>query len=388
MLELHSNNPQSLTFGQRGAQDGLHFLGSTRGVLPVGPDYIPAFDTLKSSLLSNLKIKEVISSYNYTLNHQGLAVNVSCSYDPICNVAVTALVLNSSVALQYQANCTQFGGSEVSADATPFRSDNSNSSLVYWPCQSARDGTQVPSHSIYMCGRNFYQTPIGNITCTVSTQTAIFPVMYRSTTGIFSTHEPRAFSPIAVSTIINDPLVGLGNIISGSQNSRANAIAEQVINFAFTFFGLSPYEPSPQIWRLFERMIQGMLEYEVCSVNSSHFIYLIIPQAAYTRLIYSTADRPSSCNRTVTGPLSYEVLGWSVTTANIGLLFPVTIINLAAFIVLLKAIITSKGGGYLFSPFCPRPVEYPKTIDQEELVPDEWMHKVMSQPKTVCCFDL
>jgi len=133
-------------------------------------------------------------------------------------------------------------------------------------------------------------------------------------------------------------------------------------------------------------MIQGMLEYEVCSVNSSHFIYLIVPQAAYTRLIYSTADRPSPCNRTVTGPLSYEVLGWSVTTANIGLLFPMTIINLAAFVVLLKAIITAKGGGYLFSPFCPRPVEYPKAIDQEELVPDEWMHKVMSQPKTVCCF--
>jgi len=235
-----------------------------------------------------------------------------------------------------------------------------------------------------MCGRHFYDS-IGNISCTVSTQTAIFPVMYQSTTGTFSTHEPRAFSPIAVSTIINDPLVGLGNIISGSQNARANVIAELVISFAVMFFGLSPYEPSPQILRLFERMIQGMLEYEVRSVNRGfHFIYLIVPQAAYTRLIYS-ADRPSSCNRTVTGPLSYEVLGWFVTTANIGLLFPMTIINLAAFIVLLKAIITAKGGGYLFSPFCPRPVEYPKTIDQEELVPDEWMHKVMSQPKTVCC---
>jgi len=148
-------------------------------------------------------------------------------------------------------------------------------------------------------------------------------------------------------------------------------IAELVINFAFTLFGFSSYNSSP---RLFERMIQGMLEYEVRSVNSFHFIYLIVPQAAYTRLIYS-ADRPSSCNRTVTGPLSYEVLGWFVTTANIGLLFPMTIINLAGFIVLLKAIITAKGGGYLFSPFCPRPVEYPKTIDQEGLVPDEWMHK-------------
>jgi len=99
LLELHSNNSQSLTFGQRGARDGLHFLGSTRGVLPVGPDYILAFDTLRSSLLSNLKIKGVISSYNYTLDHQGLAVNVSCSYEPTCNVAVTALP-NTGSAIQ------------------------------------------------------------------------------------------------------------------------------------------------------------------------------------------------------------------------------------------------------------------------------------------------
>ena len=90
----------------------------------------------------------------------------------------------------------------------------------------------------------------------------------------------------------------------------------------------------------------------------------------------------------MTGSLNYEVLGWFVTTANIGLLFPITIVNLAAFVVLIKAIIIAKGGGYMHRPFEPRQVEYPKISDQEELVPDEWMHKVMSQPKTVGYFDL
>jgi len=90
----------------------------------------------------------------------------------------------------------------------------------------------------------------------------------------------------------------------------------------------------------------------------------------------------------VTGSLNYEVLGWFVTTANIGLLLPITIINLAAFVVIIKAIIIAKSGGYMRRPFQPRQVEYSKTTDQEELVPNEWMHQVMSQPKTVCCFDL
>ena len=124
-------------------------------------------------------------------------------------------------------------------------------------------------------------------------------------------------------------------------------------------------------------------------VNSFHFIYLIVPQAAYIRFIYSTVpDPPPSCIRTVTGSLSYEVTGWFVTPANIGRLIPITIINLAAFVVLIKAIIIAKSGGYIHRPFQPRQVEYPSTSDQEELVPDEWMHKVTSQPKTVCCFDL
>jgi len=232
--------------------------------LPIGPDGVPAFDTLEPSPLSNSEIKGGIISYNYTLDHQGFAADVSCSYEPICNVAVTALVPNSSVALEYNASCASLGGTEISPVPTPFRSTNANSSLLYWPCQSLSNETQIPSYSIYMCGRNFYQTQIGNITCTVSPQTAIFPVKFQSTSGIFSPREPRAFSPIAVSTIINDLLVGLGAVIADSQNFQANPVAESVITFAVKSFKLPPYEPSPQYLRLFERMIQGILEYEVC----------------------------------------------------------------------------------------------------------------------------
>ena len=162
--------------------------------MPIGPNGVPVFDTLKPSPLSNPEINGGIISYNYTLDHQGLAFNVSCRYEPTCNVVVTALVPNSSVALQYcnSASCASLGGTEILT--TPLRSVNANSTLVYWPCQSAPNGTPVPSYSIHMCGRHFYDTPIGNITCTVSPQTAIFPVMFQSTSGIFSVLKPSAAS--------------------------------------------------------------------------------------------------------------------------------------------------------------------------------------------------
>jgi len=244
--------------------------------LPIGPDGVPTFDTLEPSPLSNSEIKAGIISYNYTLDHQGFAAGVSCSYGPVCNVAVTALVPNSSVAVEYNASCASLGGTEISVDATPLRSVNSNNSLVYWPCQSASNETEAPSYSIYLCGRNFYKGPFGNITCTVSPQTAIFPVKFQSTSSIFSAREARAFSPIAVSTIINDSLVGLGGVIAEGQNFQANLVAESVITFAVKSFNLPPYEPSPDFLRLFERMIQGILEYEVRPVDDLHFIYLLI----------------------------------------------------------------------------------------------------------------
>jgi len=89
----------------------------------------------------------------------------------------------------------------------------------------------------------------------------------------------------------------------------------------------------------------------------------------------------------VTGLLSYEVLGWFVTSANLGILFPITIINLAAFGALIRAMIMAKHGGYLFHPSHPRPIHYENT-DPEEQVPDEWKDKVTFHPTTVCRFDL
>jgi hypothetical protein len=91
ILEWISNNSQSLTFSQLGNDDGLHFLGSIRGVLPIGPNGVPAFNTLDPSPLSDTEKMAGMISYNYTLNHQGLDSSVSCSYQPESPISICAM---------------------------------------------------------------------------------------------------------------------------------------------------------------------------------------------------------------------------------------------------------------------------------------------------------
>jgi len=143
-----------------------------------------------------------------------------------------------------------------------------------------------------MCGRHLYNTPVGNITWTVSPQTTIF---YQSTTRIFSTHEPSAPSPTAVSTIINSWLMGLAD----GQNFQANPVAESVITFAVE----PPQQPTPPYLRLFEQRFRGI---EVCFINNFHFrviqLLIIVPQTTRIHLIYSTAPNPpSSCTLRAAG---------------------------------------------------------------------------------------
>ena len=71
-------------------------------------------------------------------------------------------------------------------------------------------------------------------------------------------------------------------------------------------------------------------------------------------MLYSTfTDRPPSCDRMVEGLTIYTVLGWSVTLAMIGYLFPITIINLASLILLLVAMFRRKKGSFKDDPTDP-----------------------------------
>ncbi|KDR68987.1 hypothetical protein GALMADRAFT_48934, partial [Galerina marginata CBS 339.88] len=75
----------------------------------------------------------------------------------------------------------------------------------------------------------------------------------------------------------------------------------------------------------------------------------------YTRLLYSTfTGRPSSCTREVNGSVTYTVLGWTAGPEHIGFLMPMTVINLATFVVFVIAMARRKKGRYIYDPVDPK----------------------------------
>lgn len=86
--------------------------------------------------------------------------------------------------------------------------------------------------------------------------------------------------------------------------------------------------------------------------------------------------------------MNYQVVGWFVTSANIGFLIPITLINLAALVALLLAVIMAKSGSHRLPPSEPRKVTYHEDTNQKDQIPDEWRHKVTFQPTTVHYCDL
>ena len=263
ILSLLPNNSQSLTLSQLGGQGGLHFLGSIRGVLPSGPDGAPAFNTLQNSPFSDPKITAGMISYNYTLENQGLISNVSCIYDTENRVNVSQISPDERFALQYDGSCE--GASDVLTNVEQYITFNANNTLTFWACKSAPNGTTEPSYFIYLRGLANYESSIGNITCTVSPiQPAIFPVMYQSVTGIFSANKSISTSPTTFPRFLDNAVLGLGDIILQAQGSQVNLVAESVFTLAIKSFDLEQYAQNEQYLRLFEAMIQGILEYEVC----------------------------------------------------------------------------------------------------------------------------
>ena len=56
----------------------------------------------------------------------------------------------------------------------------------------------------------------------------------------------------------------LGDIVLQVQGEQSNLVAESVFTFGVKSFGLTPYTQNEEYLQLFEAMIQGILEYEVC----------------------------------------------------------------------------------------------------------------------------
>ncbi|KAF8979487.1 hypothetical protein BDQ17DRAFT_1338220 [Cyathus striatus] len=345
ILSSLPNNTQSLTFSQL-SNSSLHFLGPIRGVLPIGPNGVPAFDTLNSSAFSIPSQRAAMISYNYTLEHQGLSSNVTCSYDTTEHVNIYDLVPPVRGLYQYSGTCDPDSMENIFEPDKVFVSISSNNTLAFWTCKSKQTDGEQPSYYIYLRGLGVdsvgYRSAIGNMTCTVSPiQPAIFNVTYQSAPNHFISEERISTSPIAFPGFLDRAMLTVGGVVWEAQNWESNLVAESVITFGVKSFGLPAYDPSDQYLRLYEAMIQGILEYE----------------ATYSRLLYSTfSGRPPSCTRMVNGVASFEVFGWSVDNRHVGFLMPLTLVNLAALVILIIAIVVSKTVTKRFDPTDIRPL--------------------------------
>jgi len=242
----------------------MHFLGPIRGVLPLGPDGVASLNTLQRSPFDTNAA--VMISYNYTLNQQGFASDITCEYDEQSPI-IFAPVPGYANMLAYNASCSDRGLATVLTDVLDYLTLNTDNTLTFWACKSIPTDGKEPAYYIYLRGRENYAT-IADLTCRVtSIQPAIFPVEYQSAPSIFSSKDSNTTFANTTPGLMELALAGLGAVIWEGQNIRSNLVADTVITFGVKDFQLLPDKRNETYLRLYEAMIQGIIEYEVCLVN-------------------------------------------------------------------------------------------------------------------------
>ena len=348
-----SNSSESLILGQLGANSSLRFLGPNRGVIPISPNSIRGLYTPQHPPLSDAGENTAILSYNYTLYHQGITSDIRCIYDT--QSPITYSVGPADDFGNITGSCNETGLTDFVTDSEGYRMLNTYRTLAVWVCYSQ----EALAYNIYLrgCGR-VYEREIGNISCSLSSiQPAVFPVTYQSRTNVFSTQEPITAFETPSDFFYNffaGPILSLWDVIWVAQNPTNNLAAELVKDPGIQALFLQP--PNDQYLPLYEAMLQGIIADLVCIENYSSLPLLMdILQFTYKRFLYSMTSPPppASCLRTVNGTMSAEVTGWVAKPVHIGFLMPMTILNLASFILVLLPIARQKTGIHEFDPTDP-----------------------------------
>ena len=331
-------------------------------------------------------------SYNYTLDHQGISINVSCVFDhsPIDKTVVTTCNDSPLPVTQYRGSCQGL------FDILPIRTTttvlNSENLLKFWACKSVPPWDEDPTYYIYLSGRLNSVLEVGNITCTVPPiQTSRFPVMYQSNKGVFSVKEPIETSgPMdsdTLSKFLESAIILLGLIVTEVQTLQSNLLADLVMNIGIQSLESPDEDNGEEYLLLYAAMIQGILMNQVHFTNNSSLpLLMVVPQVTYDRFIYSVIANPGpppSCLRPVNGTLSEEVMGWVAKPVHIAFLLPVTIINLASLVVIVIAKAKEKRGCYEFDPSDPRPLVLAENILAKG-DPSGWTDGVSYRPREVC----
>ncbi|RXW15676.1 hypothetical protein EST38_g10179 [Candolleomyces aberdarensis] len=326
-LTLSPNDSLALTPRQVTVDEPVQVLGSVRGVLPIRPIGFRGFglDQWTDAPLQN--------AYSYTLHQQGLDSNIRCTqseyspiqYRAIDNINTTRIIATSGV-------CDAGQGLE---NAMPLVIDfvtlNTQSTLTFWASKNTSHtvDSEGPAFYLYFRGRTGYAGSIGNITCALSPfRSGDYAVTYHSSGRYFSAERAVATQTARETHLLflTNVVTQFGTLVWNSQMWSGHPLGASLSELGVKLLDLPPSSgPDARLLSLLEAMSQGILDFIATS----------------TRLFYSISpDFPDSCQREVNGVITYSVVGWYPATgyAQVGLLIPMTLMNLASLAVCAMAL--------------------------------------------------
>jgi hypothetical protein len=257
-----------------GTEAGVPFLGSARGVLPIGPNSIPGLRDQwnSSSLFVNSTARKGILSYSYTMQQQGLMNNVTCAY-----ADTSPITFNDSAPsnqLRYRGVCVN--GQTSVFDSESEVEESTQNGLAFMACKSVTPQSseaEGPIYFIYLRGGRGpgYSSFVGNISCTVSPMRAdYFAITYGTREAYFTTHVANPVDKPAVSANLSTHPAFLqssthivGELVSWAQRWNSNMVAESVSTVGVKLFNISQAERDEEYLKLYAATIQGVLDYSV-----------------------------------------------------------------------------------------------------------------------------
>ena len=98
-------------------------------------------------------------------------------------------------------------------------------------------------------------------------QPALYPVFFNGHLGLFNVGNMTLLEGNSPTELTQRTMLALGDLIQQSQSLFLNLFAESVLTFGVKNFGLNVTERDEQYPTLYSKMVQGVLEYHVCSAH-------------------------------------------------------------------------------------------------------------------------
>ena len=271
ILSHRAGNNRSRAFNQLG---GVQFASPIRGVLPMGPNGVPGFNSLSplSSYDSHALARS--STYNYTLGLQGIDTQIACQYDTRSPVRVTEIESLTGV-FETTGSCPN--GVDA-LDSPRYWAILSRHTLGFWACGLGDPDpadNSFRSYNLYLRGFGDFNTSIANITCTIETKAAEYSATFHKQSSSFITELlPSQPSTLYPTHLIKQSVQAIGSVVSESQGFASNAMAESVRNLGAKYFGIQVGSRDDMYPKLFEYMLQGIVEYQVSDQLTKIFMRL------------------------------------------------------------------------------------------------------------------